>query len=58
MNPIRTAVIGVGHQGRWHADKFKALERSRLVAVVDADAATCNRSLTILVSMRLTISAI
>ena len=37
MNQIRTAVIGVGHQGRWHADKFKALDDSRLVAVVDAD---------------------
>lgn len=37
MNPIRTAVIGVGHQGRWHAEKFEALEHSRLVAVVDAD---------------------
>ena len=37
MSKIRTAVIGVGHQGRWHADKFKALDSSRLVAVVDAD---------------------
>ena len=37
MSTIRTAVIGVGHQGRWHADKFKALERSTLVAVCDAD---------------------
>lgn len=39
MTPIRTAVIGVGHQGRWHADKFKALESSSLVAVCDADKA-------------------
>jgi predicted dehydrogenase len=39
MKKIRTAVIGVGHQGRWHADKFKALDRSRLVAVADADEA-------------------
>ncbi|MDX1482805.1 MAG: Gfo/Idh/MocA family oxidoreductase [Woeseiaceae bacterium] len=38
MSEIRTAVIGVGHQGRWHADKFKALPQSRLVAVCDADA--------------------
>lgn len=37
MKPIRTAVIGVGHQGRWHADKFKAIARSELVAVADAD---------------------
>jgi predicted dehydrogenase len=37
MTRIRTAVIGVGHQGKWHADKFKALEQSELVAVSDAD---------------------
>ena len=37
MSQIRTAVIGVGHQGRWHADKFAALDNSKLVAVVDAD---------------------
>ena len=43
MTPIKTAVIGVGHQGRWHADKFAALERSTLVAVVDAAADTRNR---------------
>ncbi len=43
MNPIRTAVIGVGHQGRWHADKFKTLEGSQLVAVVDADAGHCRQ---------------
>lgn len=40
MNAIRTAVIGVGHQGRWHADKFAALEQSELVAVVDANEET------------------
>lgn len=37
MKPIRTAVIGVGHQGRWHADKFAALPNAELVAVVDAN---------------------
>jgi predicted dehydrogenase len=37
MTELRTAVIGVGHMGRWHAEKFQALESSRLVAVVDAD---------------------
>ena len=42
MKPIRTAVIGVGHQGRWHADKFAALEQSSLVAVVDASEETRN----------------
>jgi predicted dehydrogenase len=35
MRPIRTAVIGVGHQGRWHAQKFAALDRSELKGVVD-----------------------
>ena len=44
MNPINTAVIGVGHQGRWHADKFAALDQARLVAVVDADRQTCERA--------------
>ena len=38
MTQIRTAVIGVGSMGRWHADKYAALPESRLVAVVDADA--------------------
>ena len=33
--PIRTAIIGVGHQGRRHARKFAELEQSRLLAVVD-----------------------
>ncbi len=38
MKRIRTAVIGVGSMGRWHADKYAALPESDLVAVVDADA--------------------
>lgn len=37
MTTIRTAVIGVGSMGRWHAQKFAALTESDLVAVVDAD---------------------
>ena len=37
MTSIRTAVIGVGSMGRWHADKYAALPESELVAVVDAD---------------------
>jgi predicted dehydrogenase len=36
---IRTAVIGLGHFGRFHAEKYARLPQSRLVAVVDADAA-------------------
>lgn len=39
MSTIRTAVIGVGHQGRWHADKFAVLPDAELVAVADADSA-------------------
>jgi predicted dehydrogenase len=35
--PIRTAVIGVGHFGKFHAEKFARLEGSNLVAVVDID---------------------
>jgi predicted dehydrogenase len=35
---LRTAVIGVGYLGRFHAQKYAQLPRSRLVAVVDANA--------------------
>lgn len=34
---IRTAVVGVGHFGRYHADKLAALEGSELIAVCDTD---------------------
>ncbi len=40
MQYVRTAVIGVGYLGRFHAQKYAALPDSRLVAVVDADPAT------------------
>jgi predicted dehydrogenase len=36
MEPVRTAVIGVGYLGRFHAQKYAALPESKLVAVVDA----------------------
>src|SRR5271156_3528482 len=36
---IRTAVIGLGHFGRFHADKYARLPHSQLVGVVDADPA-------------------
>lgn len=36
-NRIRVAVIGVGHLGRFHAQKYAGLERCTLVAVVDQD---------------------
>jgi predicted dehydrogenase len=36
MQPVRTAVIGVGYLGRFHAQKYAVLPESQLVAVVDA----------------------
>ena len=43
MKTVRTAVIGVGYLGRFHAQKYAALPDSRLVAVVDPDEATRRR---------------
>lgn len=37
MDKIRTAVIGVGYFGRFHAEKYARLERSALTAVADTD---------------------
>ena len=37
--PLRTAVIGVGYLGHFHAEKFAKLEQSNLVAVCDIDPA-------------------
>lgn len=39
MNRIRTAVIGVGYLGKFHAEKYAALPGCDLVAVVDTDPA-------------------
>jgi predicted dehydrogenase len=39
MKKIRTAVIGVGYLGQFHAEKYAALASSDLVGVVDADPA-------------------
>jgi predicted dehydrogenase len=36
--PLRTAVIGVGYLGRFHAQKYAQLSGSKLVGVVDANA--------------------
>lgn len=36
MQKIKTAVIGVGYLGKFHAQKYAALENSELIAVVDA----------------------
>lgn len=41
MNKIRCAVIGVGYLGKFHADKYAALENAQLVAVSDADPERC-----------------
>jgi predicted dehydrogenase len=38
MRRVRTAVIGVGYLGRFHAQKYAALPQSDLVAVVDINA--------------------
>jgi predicted dehydrogenase len=32
----KCAVVGVGHLGRFHAQKYKAIEEAELVAVCDA----------------------
>ncbi len=37
MLEIRTAVIGVGYLGKFHAQKYAQLKNSKLVAVVDAN---------------------
>lgn len=37
MTTLRTAVIGTGYLGRFHAEKYAALPSSTLVAVVDED---------------------
>jgi len=40
MSKLRTAVIGVGYLGKFHAEKYATLDNSELIAVVDADAQT------------------
>lgn len=39
MTALRTAVIGVGYLGNFHAQKYAGLEGVQLVGVVDSDAA-------------------
>ncbi len=43
MKKLRTAVVGVGYLGRFHAQKYAALANAELVAVVDASAETTQR---------------
>ena len=40
---VRTAVIGVGYLGRFHAQKYRQLADAELVAVADAHAPTAQR---------------
>lgn len=35
MKPVRTALIGYGHLGRFHAQKISALEEAQFVAIVE-----------------------
>jgi predicted dehydrogenase len=37
MSKLKTAVIGVGYLGKFHAEKYASLPNSELIAVVDAD---------------------
>jgi len=36
-SPLNVAVVGVGHLGKWHADKYAASPDCKLVAVVDSN---------------------
>jgi predicted dehydrogenase len=38
VSKIRTAVVGVGYLGRFHAEKYRVLENAELVGVCDIDA--------------------
>jgi len=37
MKPLRVAVVGVGYLGRFHAEKYAALDSTNLVGVCDLD---------------------
>ena len=40
MSKLKTAVIGVGYLGKFHAEKYATLDQSELIAVVDSDITT------------------
>lgn len=40
---VRTAVIGVGYLGKFHAEKYAQLKNSQLIAVVDSDIGTAEK---------------
>ena len=37
MNKLRVVVVGVGHLGRFHAQKIAQIDEAQLTAVVDSD---------------------
>lgn len=41
MTKLKTAVIGVGYLGKFHADKYAVLPQSELIAVCDTHSQTC-----------------
>lgn len=41
MNLIKSAVIGVGYLGRFHAQKYQQLANTQLIGVCDANPAVC-----------------
>ncbi len=43
MKKLKTAVIGVGHLGKFHAEKYQQLETTELIAVCDIDKPTCDK---------------
>src|SRR5689334_7422090 len=40
---LRTAVVGVGYLGRFHAQKYQQIAESKLLGVVDANPETAQR---------------
>lgn len=43
MSSLKTAVIGVGYLGKFHAQKYSNLEQSELIAVCDANIEVANK---------------
>lgn len=43
MDKVRTAVIGVGHLGQYHARWYKNIEECELVGVYDTDSIKCKK---------------
>jgi len=43
MEKIKTAVVGAGYLGKFHAEKYASLEQSELVAVCDTDPKTAKK---------------